>query len=88
MPDPERDAVRLDRRHRASAVAMASHLPNLWTVGCIVNLQDELANRLTLDEHVVAPNPADRAEDEKHEPHRRHLALGRDGLPVELDHFV
>jgi hypothetical protein len=38
--DPERDAVRLDRRHHASAVAMASpHMPNKWTVGYIVNLQ-------------------------------------------------
>jgi hypothetical protein len=38
--DPERDAVRLDRRHHASAFAMASpHMPNTWTVGYIVNLQ-------------------------------------------------
>ena len=37
--DPERDAVRLDRRHHASAVAMASPHSRTWTVGYIVNLQ-------------------------------------------------
>jgi len=38
--DPERDAVRLDRRHHASVVAMTpSDVRNEWTVGFIVNLQ-------------------------------------------------
>ena len=41
--------------------------------------------RLTLDERVVALDPAVRAEDENVEPHPRHLAVRRDGLPVELD---
>ena len=32
-PDPERDAVRLDRRHHATTVAMTpSHVRNDWTV--------------------------------------------------------
>ena len=44
--------------------------------------------RLTLHERVVALDPTVRAEDENVEPHPRHLAVRRDGLPVELDDVV
>ena len=44
--DPERDAVRLNRRHEAGAVAMTlPDVRNEWTVGYIVNLQGQRRGR-------------------------------------------
>src|SRR5918994_660507 len=44
--EPERDAVRLDRRHHASSVAMTPpDVRNEWTVGCMVNLQGSVVDR-------------------------------------------
>ncbi|GAB3169165.1 hypothetical protein GCM10027259_00160 [Micromonospora palomenae] len=44
--DPERDAVRLDRRHHASTVAMTPpDVRNEWTVGYIMNLQGGVVDR-------------------------------------------
>ena len=41
--------------------------------------------RLTLDEHVVALDPAVRGKDEEVEPDRNRLTVLGDRLPVELD---
>jgi hypothetical protein len=44
--DPERDAVRVDRRHHGSAVTMAPpDVRNELTVGYIVNLQGSVVER-------------------------------------------
>ncbi|GGR77630.1 hypothetical protein GCM10010169_22380 [Micromonospora fulviviridis] len=46
MLDPERHAVRLDRRHDASAVALTPpDVRNVWTVGYIRNLQGGVVGR-------------------------------------------